>query len=86
MLTNALITTMAAVLNSLVGLLPQGGALPTEIDAALNFMVPIWSGWVLILPFLSTLVTVLLLGVFVEGLIFLYGGINWTINKVRGSG
>lgn len=86
MITNALISTLSSVLNALVGLLPTGGSLPSSINDALDYFIPIWSGWTLVVPALDTLLTILLLGVTIEAAIFTYGGINWTINKLRGSG
>lgn len=77
---------MTGVMNGLISLLPTGGSLPQGVDDALAYMVPIWSGWTQILPFLDTLVIIIGLGLAIELAIFTYGGVNWTINKLRGSG
>jgi len=86
MLTNAILLTLAAVLNSIVNLLPRGASLPTNIDSALQFVANQIAGMNSFFPFVSTMVAILILMLTIEGFIFLYGGVNWTINKLRGSG
>lgn len=86
MLTNAILITLAGALNGLIGLLPLAQQLPTEINTAMQFVADKFSEWVSLFPFLGTLITVILLIITIEGFIFLYGSVNWTINKLRGSG
>lgn len=86
MLVNAILITLAGVLNAVISVLPIGGQLPASIDGALQFVADQIAGINSFLPFVSTMVTILLLMLTIEGFIFAYGGVNWTINKLRGSG
>lgn len=86
MLIDAIITVLASVMNGLVSLLPQSTGLPYQMQQAIDYFGPIWAGWTSIIPALDTMLTIVLLGITIEAAIFTYGGINWTINKLRGSG
>lgn len=86
MLTNAILITLASVLNAVIGILPLAQSLPNEIDTAISFIANQMGQWSSFFPFVGTFFTVLLLVITIEGFIFLYGGVNWTLNKVRGSG
>lgn len=86
MLTNAILITLAAVLNTVINILPRSESLPSGVDSSLDFMASTWASWASIFPFVNTMLTALVLALTIYGFVFLYGGVNWTINKVRGSG
>lgn len=86
MLTNAVLITLAGAINGLIGLLPLGQDLPIQVDSAMSAIFDRMAEWTSFFPFLETLLAVLLIVITIEGFIFLYGSVNWTINKLRGSG
>lgn len=86
MLTDAILIIIAAVLNTVISILPYGETLPASLDTSIQWFSDQIAQWSNLFPFIGTLITVLLLIITIEGFIFLYGGVNWTINKVRGSG
>lgn len=73
------------VFSSAINLLPAGSALPSDISSALSSFSSYFSMANSFLP-VSTLFSIVALGITFEAGILIFKFVNWSINKLRGSG
>ncbi|MEM0173462.1 MAG: hypothetical protein QXI16_03030 [Sulfolobaceae archaeon] len=86
MITDAFFNFLAMSINFFINLLPAPDDLPVQFDEALTFFGDFLASWSQVLPSLIYTFTIIGIIIFVQGLIFLFHGIDWIINKFRGSG
>jgi len=85
MITQILLDVLFRFFGMLLLLLPGYPGLPTEVNEAIETFAEAMNGLNSLLP-IDTLIQILGITLTIEGAIFLWRAINWTINKVRGSG
>lgn len=86
MLIDAIIGIFVTLSGGLIRLLPDMQGLPPQIDTALTYIGGTYGQWMSIFPALATYLVVFGIVISIETAIFTWHGIDWTLNKIRGSG
>jgi len=81
-----LINLIVVFLSAMISLLPNATLLPESFNDAWSWMSGIIANIFWTIPSGITLLTILNFVIIIEGSIFTWKGLNWVINKIRGSG
>jgi hypothetical protein len=86
MITSAFLNLVYFFVISVTAVLPEVTSLPDNFNDAVDFIFTEIAKWNAVIDIFSTMFTVLILVLTIEGVILTFAGANWVINKVRGSG
>lgn len=85
MILDTILYIFLLLLLEIFDLLPAMETVPSNFDSAITTIVPIFSQLNSIIP-VSTVITIFLLYLTIEGGLLVFKIFNWIINKLRGSG
>lgn len=85
MIIDLILYLFLQIILQVLDLLPPMTDIPTDFSNAINTFIPIISQLNQIMP-VSTIITIFLLYLTIEGGLLLFKMFNWILNKLRGSG
>lgn len=86
MIITGLLNLLYVFIFALLAPLPRVDSLPSDLNNAIDFILDTLGSWQTVIPIFDTVFAMLILVLSIEAIIYSIIGINWVINKVRGSG